>query len=158
MSAAPPSRDLRFNFDLVMAEITRWPFITIAILAAVAVAAILQPDQKLPPIEAAIALGGSLVGVLGLKGLFLLAIYPRLRKQAFPGSYLATSFIVFVPIFVFYATALLLVVPRYGDEVPLMEVTLFMIFAYLFFGIFFAGALRLFHAFAGLGRPNDSPE
>ncbi len=144
----------RLNLGLVMAEIARWPIVTLAILATFAVAYILQPDEKLTPTERAIALAGYLVGLLGAKGLTLLALYPRLHKQAFPGSCLVSSYIVFVPIFGFYTAALFVVLPNYGDkEIPLTALILFTIFGYLLFALLFAGALRVSHMTAGLGRP-----
>lgn len=149
MAAVPDlSRSFRFNLDLVMNEIARWPAVTLAVLAALAAMTVFIPSNtsgKLDPTENAILLAGYLIGALGMKALWLLVTYPRLRKSAFPGSRIMASFIVFVPIFVFYAVGLYAAVKQTGDKPPLAGMVLFLLFSYLLFSVIFAGFMRAAH-------------
>jgi hypothetical protein len=153
------SNNFRFNFNLVMAEIARWPVATMILMTALTVATVLLPYESgrpngtpLSDLDKALLLAGTLLAILGMKGLLLLMDYPRRHKQSFPGSYLATSFIVFVPIFGFYAAGLNTLA---GDDFPVFGRVLFLLFSYILFSVFFAGALRMQHAMHALNIKVD---
>ena len=83
-----------------------------------------------------------------MKGVFLLLIYPRVHKAPFPGSYLRSSFIVFVPIFAFYALVFPAAITRIpGDGPPPSAAVLipFFLFAYVLFSVLFAAFLGASH-------------
>lgn len=147
MTEQEKSRSLRFNLELVTAEIARWPIATFLIMTVFAVATILLPDpnSNLDPADRALLLAGLLLAGLGMKGLMLLATYPRLHKCNFPGSYLKATSIAFIPIFAFYAVALGSLAKSIGEELPIAQFAIFMLVAYPIFVLFFAGFMRAMH-------------
>jgi hypothetical protein len=139
----------RLNFDLVMAEIARWPIATTIVLTIIAAGFVLQPEalSELTPINRAIGVAGYLTGVLGLKGLWLLMAYPLMHKAHFPGSRLIASFMVFVPIMAFYATGLLVIVKQAGlAPMPATTAIPLLLFSYVLFSLFFAAAAAVMHS------------
>src|SRR5262249_39602125 len=104
------SNNLHFNFDLVMAEMTRWPRLTVIVLTIFAAEFVFIPSAlpadaaNMSAEDKALLLGGMLFGFLTPKTLLLLSLYPLLRDRPFTGSYLLTSFIACVP---FLATLLI---------------------------------------------------
>ena len=102
---AKRSHNLRFNFDLVMAEITRWPLVTFAFLVISTAEFTLLPGQpdfiaRMSAEDKSLLLGGSLFGFLGAKAILLLSIFPLVRNAPFHGSYLLSSLISCVPFLV----------------------------------------------------------
>jgi hypothetical protein len=149
-SVAKRSNNFRFNFDLVVAEIGRWPKITLLLLVVTTLMALLVPDartERLNALDNTLLLAGSLSATLGMKAMLLLMIYPLVRNAPFPGSYLLTSFICFVPIFPIYIAW-----SRVADvafhEAPTPPNVLFpgLLFAYVLFSVAFAAFLRVQHA------------
>jgi len=146
--------DFRFNLDLVMAEIGRWPITTTIAMTGLTAAFVIQPkivletepEATLGAFEVAIVVAGCLLGALGLKALILLSVYPRLHKAAFPGSYLQTSFVSFVPIFAFYAAGFYVINAVTKMDAPPLFIALFLL-GYPLFSVLFAGAMRVTHAF-----------
>ncbi len=143
-----PSHSLRFNFDLVMAEIARWPLVTVAFLAITAAQFVFLPpnvsqqDFIANPSAAdkALLLAGALSGLLGLKALLLLMLYPLLRNAPFPGSYLLTSFMSCVPLLAFFAAG-----ARASREGPTSAWVRILI-GYVLSSVLCAGFLRVQHA------------
>ena len=142
------SNKLRFNFDLVLAEITRWPIVTVAVLAIMSAEFVLLPQ---PPelrellsstgaAEKALFLAGTLVAMLGIKAILLLSFYPLFRNRPYPGSYLVTSFIACVPLMAFFAAGAML-----SKEGPVPAYVM-LATAYVICSPFIAIFIRLMHA------------
>jgi len=133
----------------VLTEIGRWPIATTIVLTMLAVGMVLQPlnpQLQFSPAENTLLLAASLVGVLGMKGWWLLMAYPKLRKSPFPGSPLRATAIAFVPFFVCFATFLYIVPAKIGDNnFPLLGRISFLLFAYLLFVTFFTGSMHALH-------------
>jgi uncharacterized membrane protein len=90
------------------------------------------------------------LAMLGGKGMLLLWAYPHLHKKRFPGSYLVSTALVFVPIFMFFAIGLPLVARESGEEVTISMVLIFVLVSYPIFVVFFATAMRAQHAMSPL--------
>jgi hypothetical protein len=150
------ARSLKLNLDLVMAEIARWPVVTIAVLAVVTIMLLIQPDGKLTPFEGAIFVAGHLLAILGGKALLLIAAYPRIHKQHYSGSCLVTSYFIMAPIFAFFAIVLSLLPKLVEEEPPYVVLIPFFAFAYLLSVVVFAGYLRAMHTIMALGRLPDT--
>lgn len=153
MNATPASRDQRHNVRLALTEMWRWPKTTaigLVVLAAMTVTQLLFVES-LDPISVTIGVVGYVAAALGLKTLMLLMFNPVRRKEPFQGSYLVTSFITMVPIFVFYALGfyLMSVMPStramIEESPPMLALAASFAFAYVLFSIFFAGFLRALH-------------
>jgi hypothetical protein len=149
MVAPNGPRSFWFNLNLVLMEIGRWPIATTIVLTMLTVGMVLQPPDpqlQFSPIENTLMLAGSLVGILGMKGWWLLLAHPKLRKAPFPGSPLRATAIAFVPIFTFFATFLYIVPAKVGDDFPLLGRISFLLFAYLLFVTFCTGFMHALHA------------
>lgn len=142
-SASDLRWNIRHNFDLVLAEVARWPFLTALVVVFYAAAAAVGYAQEydLSAIEMTLALTGIVAGVIGLKILLMLMLYPLTQKSRFPGSYVVACFIAFVPIFVFYASTMVLLVRDKHESPPSLLLVPFGLFAYVLFSLVFGGAL-----------------
>lgn len=152
------SNNFRFNFDLVMVEVARWPVATLIVIVLVnlMVGLIDDPRLHLTPTLGAMMAAGYSCAILGGKVLLLLMAYPRIHKARFPGSYLITSFLGMIPIFAFYALVFPAVLSSIPDERPPIGVLIvFWLFGYVLFSVLFAGFLPMQHAMLGLGSRFD---
>jgi hypothetical protein len=151
MDAEPKrSNNFRFNLDLVMAEIVRWPRITLLILIATTFVYLLVPDprmEELSALDKTLILAGTLSATLGMKAFLLLMLDPLLRNAPFPGSYRLVAFIGFVPIFPFYiAWSRVADVVFHEAPTPLTRLIPGLLLAYFLFSLTFAAFLRIDHA------------
>lgn len=158
MGEQDKSRDFRFNLDLVMTEIARWPVVTLVIMTIFAIAIVLQPPDGLnvDALTIAVAIAGYLFGLLGMKAMFLVMVYPRLQGKPFPGSLLVANYFILIPIFVFYAAGFYVLTKDIDEEAPLLVLIPFMLFSYMLFVIFLTGFMRALHTiFTHSGKLSD---
>ncbi len=147
------SRSFRFNLDLVLAEMWRWPRATaigVIIVAGGSTAGHYFVDN-LDATTTAICAVAYAAGALGLKTVFMLMINPVRRRAPFQGSYLVASFITMVPIFVFYSLGfrVLAAMPANREmmsNVPTLGILAFLALAYPVFSMFCAGFLHFSEA------------
>lgn len=141
----PRSRfGLRFNFDLVIAEIERWPVATFLVATAAAAAtSIAAIEFRYSTFDFAAVFVGYFIGTLGGKAVWLLIFYPLVYRARFQGSSLVAMFIAMIPVFAFYAAALYSIAIETGETPPIEVVTLFMPFSYVLFSLFFGGFASL---------------
>lgn len=151
MPAEPMSpQSIRFNLNLVVAEAKRWPWATAIVLAIIAALTIAQlsQDPRYHTFDIVIGVAGYLVGMVGLKTLWLLMAYPVVNRSRFPGSYLVATYIAMIPVFTFYAIGVHILAIETGETPPLLVMIPFGFFAYMLFTIFwsaFARAMEWMH-------------
>lgn len=148
MAAPKRSSNFWFNLDLVLTEIGRWPIATLSAQTLLTALIVFLPESgfKFGPFGNALMIAGYQLALLGGKGMLLLVAYRRLHKAEFPGSYLMSTGMVFVPIFTFFAISLPLLAKERGEEVSVAMVLAFVLLAYPIFVLFFAGTMRAQHA------------
>jgi hypothetical protein len=154
------SNNLRFNFDLVLAEIVCWPTATLLFLVVMTLEAVLVPDasmEKVSALDKALVHGGALSAMLGLKAQLLLMLYPLLRSPYFPGSYRLVAFISFIPVFpLFIAWSRVSALVFHEPPTPLKNLILGFPFMYVFFSLTFAAFLAVAHTMLLPQRENGS--
>jgi hypothetical protein len=132
----------------------RWPRTTAVILAILTAmsAAQLHVDEGLTPFATAIGVVGQLAAALALKTMLLMMINPTLRRKPFEGSYLVASFLVMIPVFVFYASAsYTLPLGRstsaiFGEPTPVQNLVLGFPIAYVIFSACLGAFLHIAEA------------
>ncbi len=153
MTEQKRSANFWFNLDIVLTEIGRWPIATVLALMLLTAQIVFLPQETsltFGPFGNALMVAGYQLALLGAKGMLLLLAYPRLHKTNFPGSYLVSTALVFVPIFLFFAIGLPLLARQNGDEMSIPILLTFLLVAYPMFVVFFAAAMRAQHAMSPL--------
>jgi len=149
VTTEPKSRfDIRFNLDLVIAELMRWPVATLLLTAFLFLLNLFGPsdEPRMSEVDVAIAAVGMVFGVLGLKTIWLLCAYPWVHRQRFPGSLRVAMYLAFLPVMVFYGVGLHVLSAQASEPITISESALLLLLAYALFPPFFAIGGRLFEA------------
>lgn len=139
---------IRFNFDLVLAEVGRWPWVTTAVIslaAAMVVITAINEGRAEPSylVINAIMVAASLVG---MKANMHLMAYAILYRSPFPGSYLVATAIAMIPVFVFFACGFYVFGVEQGEFIPVYARFVLIGVGYPLFTLFFAGGYRMSQA------------